>query len=129
VSFHAVPKSKQPETEIRYFKHMPALYPGDNLIFCGDFNLPQSHTVFNPLRKMGYTPAFTAQKTTLKQVCVNGDCLASAYDNFYFKTKGLNPSTSGIVHFYLDFESAKAARSISDHVPVYLNFSLGTVAR
>lgn len=128
-SFHAVPKSKQPETEIKYFKFMPGLYPNDNLIFCGDFNLPQSNTVFNPLRKMGYVPAFTGQKTTLKQECVNGQCLASEYDNFYLKTAGLNVSSSGIVHFYVDFESTKAARVISDHVPVYLNFSFDPLAR
>jgi deoxyribonuclease-1-like protein len=129
VSFHAVPKSKKPETEIKYFKFMPELYPKDNLIFCGDFNLPQSHTVFNPLKKMGYAPAFTAQNTTLKQECVNGNCLASAYDNFYFKANSLNVLASGIVHFYLDFESVRAARVISDHVPIYLNFSLDILAR
>ena len=52
VNFHAITKSKQPETEIKYFKFFPESYTNDNLIFCGDFNLPQSHTVFNPLRKM-----------------------------------------------------------------------------
>lgn len=128
-SFHALPKSKQPETEIKYFKFMPGLYPGDNLIFCGDFNLPQKHTVFNPLKKMGYIPAFEGQKTTLKQECVKGDCLASEYDNFYFKAAGLNIITSGIVHFYNDFESTSAARTISDHVPIFLNFSFGTLSR
>ena len=64
VSFHAKPKAKQPETEIKYFKFFPSLYPKLNLIFCGDFNCPQSHTVFNPLKKMGYKPAFIGQKTT-----------------------------------------------------------------
>ena len=39
-SFHAVPKSKQPASEIRYFKFLPGLYPDENLIFCGDFNTP-----------------------------------------------------------------------------------------
>ena len=90
--FHAVPKSKQPETEIKYFKYLPDLYPGDNIIFCGDFNLPQSHTVFNPLRKMGYMSALKGQKTSLKQSCVNGDCLASEYDNFYFQVLKVQPA-------------------------------------
>lgn len=129
VNFHAVPKSKQPEREIRYFKFMPDLYPNDNLIICGDFNLPQSHTVFNPLKKMGYTSALTGQKTTLKQECIADNCLASEYDNFYFKAGRLQLSAAGIVHFYRDFESVKAARTISDHVPVYLNFSLDVQAR
>ena len=40
VNFHAITKSKQPETEIKYFKFLPAEYPDKNLIFCGDFNCP-----------------------------------------------------------------------------------------
>ena len=40
VNFHAKPKSKQPETDIKYLKFFPALYPNLNLIICGDFNCP-----------------------------------------------------------------------------------------
>lgn len=128
-SFHAVPKSKQPETEIKYFKFLPDLYLGHNLIFCGDFNLPQSHTVFNPLKKMGYIPALTGQKTSLKQACVNDDCLASEYDNIFFKPSSVQILKAGIVHFYQDFENLKYARAISDHVPVYIQISLSGLAR
>lgn len=128
-SFHAVPKSKQPETEIKYLKFLPGLYPDHNLIFCGDFNLPQSHTVFNPLRKMGYRPAFTGQKTSLKQSCADDNCLASEYDNFYFKASAMQVLKTGVVHFYRDFETMKAARHISDHVPVYMQLSLSVTAR
>lgn len=66
-NFHAITKSKQPETEIKYFKFLPAQYPTLNLVFMGDFNCPQSHTVFNPLKKMGYASVFTKQKTSLKK--------------------------------------------------------------
>lgn len=128
-SFHAVPKSKNPETEIKYFKFLPALYPYHNLIFCGDFNLPQSHTVFNPLKKMGYIPALTGQKTSLKQACLNGDCLASEYDNIFFKPSAVQILKAGIIHFYTDFEDLKYARAISDHVPVYMQISLSGLAR
>jgi len=123
-SFHARPKSKQPEMEIKYFKFLPDLYPNDVLIFCGDFNLPQSHTVFNPLRKMGYTSALVKQKTSLKQHCINDNCLASEYDNFFYPEDRLKVSDTGIIHFYTDFLELKEARQISDHVPVYLEFSL-----
>jgi len=57
VNFHAITKKMQPETEVKYFKFLPVEYPNLNLIFCGDFNLPQSHSVFNPLKKLGYQPA------------------------------------------------------------------------
>jgi len=124
VSFHAITKSKQPETEIKYFRFLPALYPEDNLVFCGDFNLPQSHTVFNPLRKMGYMPALAGQKTSLKQTCILEDCLASEFDNFYFNKMNLNVIKAGIIHFYRSFTDMKEARLISDHVPLYIQFSL-----
>ncbi len=81
VSFHAVPKKKNPESEIKYFKFLPKLYPKLNLIFMGDFNCPQSNTVFNPLKNGGYKSVLVNQKTSLRQKCINNDCLASEYDN------------------------------------------------
>lgn len=123
-SFHAKPKAKQPETEIKYLRFMPDLYPQDILIFCGDFNLPQSHSVFIPLRKIGYTSALVKQKTSLRQKCINGDCLASEYDNFFYPEKKVTVLASGIIPFYQRFEDIKEARRLSDHVPVYIEFSL-----
>jgi deoxyribonuclease-1-like protein len=41
VTFHAITKAKQPETEIKYFKFLPAEYQNNNLILCGYFNCPQ----------------------------------------------------------------------------------------
>lgn len=128
-SFHAVPKSKQPEREIKFFKLFPDLYSNHNLIFCGDFNLPQSHTVFNPLKKMGYRPALTRQKTSLKMECIDDNCLASEYDNIFFKASLFQVLKAGVVHFYRDFNSLKEARRISDHLPVYLQLSFGVIAK
>jgi deoxyribonuclease-1-like protein len=122
VTFHAKPKAKQPETEIKYFKFFPALYPKLNLIFCGDFNCPQYHTVFNPLKTMGYNPAFIGQKTTLRMKCINVDCLASEYDNFFYNPKKIIFLKSGVIHFYESFSTMGKARRISDHVPIYLTF-------
>ena len=122
VSFHARPKAKQPETEIKYFKFFPNLYAKLNLIFCGDFNCPQSHTVFNPLKTMGYSPAFVGQKTTLRMKCINNDCLASEYDNFLYNSKKTIFLKSGVIHFYKSLSSVEKARRISDHIPIYLTF-------
>ncbi len=126
VSYHAITKSKQPEKEIKYFKFLPPLYPNDNLIFCGDFNVPQSHSVFSPLRKMGYAPSLVNQKTSLRQKCINNDCLASEFDNFFYHKSKINLISSGIIHFYKEFDNLKVARSVSDHVPIFFNFSLKT---
>ena len=123
VSFHAITKSKQPETEIKYFRYLPLEYPDKNLIFCGDFNCPQSHTVFNPLKAMGYKSVFVNQKTTLRQQCINGDCLASEFDNIFYHATKVRLLNSGVVHFYNRCTSIQTASMISDHIPVFINFS------
>ncbi len=124
VNFHAITKSKQPETEIKYFKYFPEVYAGLNLIFAGDFNCPQSHTVFFPWRKMDFLPAFRKQKTSLKKSCSMNDCLASEFDNIWYNTKKVSLVASNVIHFYKDFENLKAARLISDHVPIGISFVL-----
>ncbi len=124
VNFHAVPKKMQPETEIKYFKYLPGIYTDLNLIFLGDFNCKPTHSVFVPIQKLGYLPALTQQKTTLKTKCIEQDCLASEYDNIWFNCKSATLKNSGIIHFYKYFTTLKEARKISDHVPVFatLNF-------
>ena len=124
VNFHAITKNRQPETEIKYFKFLPNEYPNLNLIFAGDFNCPQSHTVFNPLKKMGYQSVFINQKTSLKQECKNDKCLASEFDNVYYRTSKINTVNSGIIPFYKNFNSLKEARIISDHIPIWFEFTL-----
>ncbi len=123
-NFHAITKSKQPETEIKYFRFIPGEYPDLNLLFCGDFNLPQSHSVFDPLKQMGYAPVLMNQKTSLKFKCVNNRCLASEFDNIFFNPKKVSYLKADVIHFYKSFVDIEAARSISDHLPVYFEFSL-----
>lgn len=128
VNFHAITKKMQPETEIKYFKFLPAKYPDLNLVFCGDFNCPQSHTVFNPLKKMGYSPIFTGQKTSLKMSCIGTECLASEFDNIFYHEEKINFVSSGIIPFYEAFISVEDARIVSDHVPIWFEFALGKYA-
>lgn len=123
-NFHAITKSKQPETEIKYFKYLPAQYPNLNLLFVGDFNCPQSHTVFNPLKKIGYQSAFRNQKTSLKQECQENNCLASEFDNIWYKPATITTTTTEAIHFYTKFETLKKARAISDHLPIAITFSI-----
>jgi len=122
VNFHAKPKAKKPETDIKYFKFFPSLYPKLNLIICGDFNCPQSNTVFNSLKTMGFTPTFIGQKTTLRMKCIKNDCLASEFDNVFYDPKKIVFSKSGIIHFYQSFSTIEKARRISDHLPIFLIF-------
>jgi endonuclease/exonuclease/phosphatase family metal-dependent hydrolase len=124
VSFHAITKSKQPEREIKYFQFFPLEYPKSNLIIMGDFNCPQSHSVFNPLRKMGFASALVNQKTSLKRSIKNGQYLASEFDNIFFPKSNVKKLGSGIVLFYQNFPSLRQARTISDHCPIWMEFSL-----
>ncbi len=124
VNFHAITKKMQPETEIKYFKFLPDLYPTKNLIFLGDFNCPQTHSVFNPLKKMGYESAFQNQKTTLRQKCFNNDCLASEFDNFFYKSDKIRFLKAEVIHFYKKYEDVKLARKLSDHIPILMIFDL-----
>lgn len=123
VNFHAITKKMQPETEIKYFKFLPSEYPDKDLLFCGDFNCPQSHTVFNPLKKMGYKPIFASQKTTLKMKSVNNQCLASEFDNIFYNSSKIKFINSGVISFYKYFATLKDARHISDHIPIWFEFS------
>jgi len=124
VNFHAITKSKQPEREVKYFRFLPAIYPADELVFCGDFNLPQSHSVFNPLKSMGYFPTLKAQKTTLRQRCLGGDCLASEFDNFYYRSAKLHMKAAGVIHFYRTMKDVSKARQVSDHIPIFAVYEL-----
>ncbi len=124
VNFHAITKSKQPETEIKYFKFLPAQYPTLNLIFAGDFNCPQSHTVFNPLKKMGYQSILVNQKTSLKKKYSINECLASEFDNVFYDPRKVNHLQSGVIPFYKKFNTLQEARKISDHLPIWFEFSL-----
>ncbi len=124
VSFHAVPKNKMPENEIKYFKFIPQLYPNLNLIFMGDFNCPQSNVAFTPLKKLGFQPAFVKQKTSLKMKCKGNVCLASEYDNIFFNPKKIKLMHAEVVHFYKKFPNLVAARKVSDHIPVTMEFDI-----
>jgi endonuclease/exonuclease/phosphatase family metal-dependent hydrolase len=124
VNFHAITKNRQPETEIKYFKFLPPEYPNLNLIFVGDFNCPQSHSVFNPLKKMGFKPAFTNQKTSLKKKVIDGDYLASEFDNIFYNTSLISVNKSDVMPFYKQFTELEKARTISDHIPIWIEFTI-----
>ncbi len=124
VNFHAITKKMQPETEIKYFKFLPAEYPTKNLLFLGDFNCPETHTVFNPLKAMGYEAVLKDQKTTLKKKCIHNDCLSSAFDNFFYLPGKVAADSSWVFYFFKQFQTMEEAWKVSDHLPVFFRFEL-----
>lgn len=123
-TFHAITRSKQPETEVKYLRYIPGQESRYPLVFCGDFNLPSTHSVFGPLKKMGYTPVLVAQKTSLKMKCKGDDCLSAAFDNIFVPGRGIDVVQSGVIHFYKHFSMFEEARKISDHIPVFAELNL-----
>lgn len=124
VNFHAITKKMQPEKEIKYFKFLPAEYPTKNLLFLGDFNCPETHTVFNPLKVMGYMAVLKNQKTTLKKKCVQNECLHSAFDNFFYMPGKVEADSSWAFYFFKQFNTMEEAWKVSDHLPVFFRFEL-----
>ena len=123
LNFHAITAANQPETEVKYFKFLPAAYPNLNLLFAGDFNLTESHTVFNPLKKMGYAPALVGQETSVKKNCIVEECLSKEFDNYFYNATRLALQSSSVLHFYKEFEFMEEAIHLSDHLPIIATFS------
>ena len=72
---------------------------------------------------MGYKPVLFDQKTSLRQKSINGDFLASEFDNIFYNSGKVTFVESGIIPFY-DKLTFGEVKNISDHVPVYFRFSL-----
>jgi deoxyribonuclease-1-like protein len=122
LNFHTITKEQQPETEIEYFKFLPDLYPDLNLIFAGDFNCTQLHTVFNPLKKSGYVSLLVVQKTTLKKRIKYDDHLASEFDNMFYLPKVVKLDGC-VVLFYKNFSTLTESigiRSSSHLYPIFV---------
>ena len=119
-NFHAVPTSKDPEEEIVRLQILPERYPDDALLIAGDFNLHEDHEAFLPLYELGLAAALDDQRTTYKQIrSAEGEHLASEYDNLFFEPLELDLAAPGVLDFADRFPTLKAARYVSDHLPVY----------
>lgn len=124
-TIHAVPKEKHPKTECKLLSKLSPHYPDDNIMIMGDFNLSQKDDAFDGLKKSGFEPSIVAQKTSLKMKgSPDGEHLANEYDNIFYEINTIKKVKSGVVDFSLEFNTLHEARTISDHIPVFLEFSL-----
>ena len=120
-TFHAVPTAKDPASEIELLSELKTLYPEDNIILTGDFNLSEKDSAFDGLKKKGLLPCLKNQKTSLRVREKDGEHLAKEYDNIFFESSTLAFSSCKAVDFVTDFEDLRAAHNISDHLPVFMN--------
>ncbi len=123
-NFHAVPTAKKPANEINLLAKLHQLYRKDKLLIAGDFNLSQKHDSFNKLKNYGYIPSIVDKKTSLRMYEKEGSYLAQEYDNIFYESGELVKLRGGVIDFVPRLPSLKAARSISDHLPVWceINF-------
>jgi len=123
VNFHSRPHDKNPENEIKALSNFAVNSLGTPLLLVGDFNVAESKPVFDTLKKYKFKTAITNIKTTLKGTCKRGEYVNYAIDNIFYSSdiKKIQGGTIDFVHFCDELETA---RKLSDHLPVFLRFSL-----
>lgn len=123
VNFHSRKHDDNPELEIKFFKDYPKRFHSNNIIIAGDFNLNERHSVWSDLYQQGFNPALKDSKTTLKWKCLKNNYLNHAIDNIYY-SKNIAFVNSGVLDYIATCENLAAARKISDHLPVFLEFNM-----
>lgn len=124
VNVHSVPHNKSPEQEIIHFKDYQKRLETDLVFICGDFNLNEKHAVWDEFYKMGFESAVQNNKTTLKRACKDGNYLNHPIDNIYFDGDVILKERANKVDFVNTCDNLDVARGISDHLPVFLEFSI-----
>ena len=124
INFHSVPHNKSPEQEIVHFKNYQKRLDTELVFICGDFNLNEKHDVWNDFYEMGYESALQNNRTTLKRTCKDGKYLNHSIDNIYFDRDVILKMQANKVDFVNSCNNLDVARGISDHLPVFLEFSI-----
>jgi len=125
VNFHSRPYNKHPELEVAAFSDYTVRLGSPNVIILGDFNMNEEHEVWQDLYAQGFLPSIRHTATTLKRACTTeGVYVNHAIDNIYFNSTTFKKNGSGRVDFVESCDHLEQARSISDHMPVYVELSL-----
>jgi endonuclease/exonuclease/phosphatase family metal-dependent hydrolase len=123
-------QDRTPEIEslADYWLWLEQVYPGQERILVGDFNLNPSHQAWASLKRHA-KPLITKGATTLS--AVNGR-YASLYDNLWVARDTKLPIKAyGIVQYprLLGYSHEKARKHVSDHAPVFLQLAPESAAR
>lgn len=123
VNFHSRKHNDNPEKEIIYLKDYPEKLNSENVFIAGDFNLDESHEVWDAFYSKGYRPVVRNKKTTLKTKCKKGEYLNYAIDNIYYPFNSVRILNSNSFDYVKRCSNLNASRKISDHLPVYMEFT------
>ncbi|GAB0174215.1 MAG: hypothetical protein HHAS10_00940 [Candidatus Altimarinota bacterium] len=125
-SYHAVPTAKKPIREIKVVRGSAELESRSAAILAGDFNLGRTSVVDIFAGWTDHIDGKTSLKSTIGK---DGSYLSYQYDHILTKG-GVRVCESGIIDFVslhfspVDVENLRRAREISDHLPVYIRFTL-----
>ncbi len=121
INYHSRKHDDHPENEIQHFLEYNKRLKTNNILLCGDFNLNETHPVWNSFYKTGYKNAISNTPTTLKTKCKYGNYLNHAIDNIYSQGdfKIINANS---LDFIKACDNVTAARQLSDHLPVFVEF-------
>lgn len=123
VNYHSRKYSDKPEEEIVHLEFYPERLQSEHILIAGDFNLNEKHPVWDSFYENGFSAAVSGTRTTLKRSCSGENYLNHAIDNIYF-TSQVRKIHSGSIDFVKTCEDLPQARKISDHLPVFMEFSL-----
>jgi deoxyribonuclease-1-like protein len=123
INFHSKKHDDHPEEEIKHFINYNQRLTTDNILLCGDFNLDETHPVWLPFYAKGYKNAIANTPTTLKMKCKNGGYRNHSIDNIYAQGD-FDIVEAGAIDFVKDCDKVIAARQLSDHLPVYIQFEI-----
>lgn len=101
-----------------YWDWLAAVYPQEERMLVGDFNLPPSHPAWDKL-KQSAVPLITRGATTLGQT---DNQYASLYDNIWVaRGSKLGITRSGVIRYpqMLKIGHRVARERVSDHAPVF----------
>lgn len=124
-TIHTVPTSKKPEIEIAALVKWMGTCREPGLMVMGDFNCAPDRPCFAPLGKAGFLHTVMDEKTSLKRTPgENGEYLYARYDNIWFRTSFWQKKDGGTQDFVSRAGGLDAARTMSDHLPVWVILSL-----
>ncbi|QAA83173.1 endonuclease [Aequorivita sp. H23M31] len=123
VNYHSRKYNDRPEEEIIHFLDYPQRLNSQRILIAGDFNLSEKHAVWEPFYRRGFKNAIKNERTTLKMKCENGDYLSHPIDNIYI-TSGITKVKANSLDFVKHCDNLEKARSISDHLPIYIEFRI-----
>jgi len=122
-NYHSIPNHKNPRPEIVALTNYIMSNDKTPILLAGDFNLSENDAIFCKFLDNGYSPSITNTKTTIKKKCDNMSYLNYSIDNIY-SSKDISKVSAGVIDFVLVCDEIENARKLSDHLPVFLKFSL-----